>query len=280
VENRILASPACKLDGGHGHAEEVVEFVSGRSTPPMLGSAGTRHREKPASGLRRRPDGAHQVFGQAPGMSRELHHGTLGTATSLVATVSFAGALSVALRGELAPAALLAALAALLTVPFVVIGLCMVQRPGIWTLGQAGAIVLAGSCLPGAFVVLYALVAGTHDAAGLHADLGSSVWAAEAALVPGGLAFGTASYVRGLLPRWACASFVLGLLLVIPTLGAPAGFQLVVLGLADLGLLGMGLALIPTPPLPRRIRQRVAPAAEGRRDSPRRSGTRPLAPGI
>ncbi|MBS1883172.1 MAG: hypothetical protein JSS97_09470 [Actinobacteria bacterium] len=38
-------------------------------------------------------------------MSRDLHHGTLGVATSLVATVSFGGAITVAIRDEPASAA-------------------------------------------------------------------------------------------------------------------------------------------------------------------------------
>lgn len=197
----------------------------------------------------------------------------------LVAVVSFGCAMSVTIRGGLATVALLAALTAVLAMPFVIVGLCIVQRPGIATLGQAGAIAFAISCLPAAFVLLYCLVARIDDAAGLRADLGSSVWAAQAALVPGGVAFGAASYARGLLPRWACASFVLGLLLVIPTLGAPAGFQVVVLGLTDLGLLGMGLKLVPIPP-PRPGVRRRAFLVRSRRGSNRRQGRRPLAPGV
>jgi hypothetical protein len=196
-----------------------------------------------------------------------------------MAVVSFGAALSVAIRGELMPIALVAALAVLLAMPFVVAGLCMAQRPRIATIGQAGALTFAAACPLGAFVVLYALVAGIGDATALPTELGGLVWAAQAAFVPGGVAFGAASYVRRFLPRWACGSFVLGLLLVIPTLGTPAGFQLVVLGLVDLGILGMGLSLLPIPP-PRRHARRAVAADRDRRGSDPRSGPRPLVPGV
>lgn len=213
-------------------------------------------------------------------MNEDIRNGTLGVAAALVAVLSIGGALLIGIRGELAPVPLFGALVALLAMPFVVIALCAVQRPGIATLGQAGAIAFAFACLFGAFVVLYALVAGVDDIAGLRADLGGSVWAAQAALVPGGVAFGAASYVRGRLPRWACGSFVLGLLFVIPTLGTPAGFQLVVLGLVDLGLFGMGMALIPLPSPHRRPSSRPAEVERGRGAARRPPGTRSVASGV
>ena len=50
------------------------------------------------------------------------------------------------------------------------------------------------------------------------------------------------------------------MLLLIPTLDAPAGFRLVVEGMRDLGLAGMGMALLPTPHLRLRLHLRhVAP---------------------
>lgn len=97
--------------------------------------------------------------------------------------------------------------------------------------------------------VLYVLVAGAADPDALAAELGSAVPAAQASLVPGGLAFAAASYAGGRLPRWNCAAFAPGLVLLIMTFDGPAELVLAGEGLRDLGLAGMGMALIRVPRL-------------------------------
>lgn len=178
-------------------------------------------------------------------MSKTLRNESLGVATILVALASFASVLYVVLTDGFAPLGLVAAAIALLAMPVVLVGLAFEQRPGFSAWGQAGALVYAVGSVGLAFVALYALVAGVHDVDALRSDLGDLIPAAQAALVPGGLAFAGAAYVRDQLPRWSSACFGLGLVLMLMTLDGPAGFALAGEGLRDLGLLGMGLSLLP-----------------------------------
>lgn len=212
-------------------------------------------------------------------MTRNLRTGILGTATVLVALLVFGTALWATLDGfGPGPAAL--AVLALLALPFVFAGLTMVQRPGLATLGQAGAIVFAAGCLVAAFVCLYALVAGTFSLASLREHLDGLVWAAEAFLVPGIVVFGVATYVHRMLPRWSSAFLVLGSLLAVAALGAPDALQLLDAAIATVGLAGLGLALIPTPhrrPRPARRGPPVAAGHRGREADVHRTG--PLVPG-
>ncbi|MBS1843201.1 MAG: hypothetical protein JST53_02180 [Actinobacteria bacterium] len=178
-------------------------------------------------------------------MSKTLRNESLGAAAILVAVGSFASVLYVVLTDGLAPVGLLVAALAALAMPVVLVGLAFEQRPGFSSWGQAGALVYAVGSVGLAFVALYALVAGVHDVDALRSDLGDLIPAAQAALVPGGIAFAGAAYVRNQLPRWSSACFGLGLVLMLLTLDGPAGFALAAEGLRDLGLLGMGLALLP-----------------------------------
>jgi hypothetical protein len=115
-------------------------------------------------------------------------------------------------------------------------------------------LVFAVGSLGLAFVALYALVAGVDGIDALRSDLGDLIPAAQASLVPAGIAFAGATYVRNQLPRWSSASFGLGLVLLLLTLDGPTGFTLAAEALRDLGLFGMGLALLPIrPPHPRRV---------------------------
>jgi hypothetical protein len=173
----------------------------------------------------------------------------LGVAAVLVAVLSFGCTLYAVVTGVFTPLLLLAAALAVLAMPVVVVGLAMEQRPGFASIGLAGALAFGAGSLFLAVVVLYALVAGVGDPDALAARLGSVVPAAQASLVPGGLAFAAASYARGRLPRWSSACFALGLVLLIMTLDGPVEFVLAGEALRDLGLLGMGLAMLPRPHL-------------------------------
>lgn len=178
-------------------------------------------------------------------MSRVLRDDLLGGSAILVALMSCASVFCVALTGDLDPVALLAAAVAALAMPAVLIGLAVEQRPGFAAIGQAGAVVFAVGSVGLAFVALYALAAGVQSLDSLRSQLGEVIPAAQAALVPAGLAFAGATYARGLLPRWGSAAFALGLVLLLLTLDGPTSFALAAEVLRDLGLLGMGLALLP-----------------------------------
>lgn len=179
------------------------------------------------------------------GMSKTLRNESLGVAAILVAAISFASVLYVVLADRFTPVALLGAAITALAMPVVLVGLAAEQRPGFSAWGQAGALVYAVGSLGLAFIALYALVAGVHDVDALRSDLGDLIPAAQAALVPAGIAFAGAAYVRNQLPRWSSACFGLGLVLLLLTLDGPTGLALAAEGLRDLGLLGMGLALLP-----------------------------------
>lgn len=185
-------------------------------------------------------------------MEQKAHNDFLGTAAVLVAMFSFGVTLYVVATDAFTPLLLLAAAIAVLTMPVVVVGLAMEQRPGFASIGLAGALTFGVGSLFLAFVILYALVAGVGDPDALAARLGSVVPAAQASLVPGGLAFAAASYARARFPRWSSTCFALGLVLLIMTLDGPVEFVLAGEALRDLGLLGMGLAVLPRPhPRPR-----------------------------
>jgi hypothetical protein len=187
-------------------------------------------------------------------MSKTLRNEALGVASILVAATSFASVLYVVVTDGFTPVQLLGAAIAALAMPVVLVGLAVEQRPGFPTIGQAGALVFAVGSVGLSFVALYALVAEIDGLAALRSELGDLIPAAQAALVPAGLAFAGASYVRGQLPRWSSASFGLGLVLLILTLDGPTAFALAAEGLRDLGLAGMGLALLPIHPAhPRRV---------------------------
>jgi hypothetical protein len=182
-------------------------------------------------------------------MNARARNEALGVAAILVAATSFGSVLYVVAGGGFTPFQLLAAAVAALAMPAVLIGLALEQRPGFAAIGQAGALVFAVGSVGLAFVALYALVAGVDGVDALRSDLGELIPAAQAALVPAGLAFAGATYARGMLPRWSSASFALGLVLLLMTLEGPTAFAVAAEALRDLGLAGMGLALLPAPHL-------------------------------
>jgi hypothetical protein len=210
-------------------------------------------------------------------MTRNLRSGVLGTATILLALTAFGTVVWTKLDGFGPGPAALATLV-LLASPFIVVGLAMAQRPGFATVGQAGAIAFGVGCVLAAFVCLYALLVGAFSQAALRDQLGGLVWAAEASLVPGAVAFGAATYVRRMLPRWGSSCLIFGSLLAVATIGAPEGLQLFTAALATIGMGGLGLALIPTP----RLRSRQRGAAVTAESQAREAGghrPRPLVPG-
>ena len=212
-------------------------------------------------------------------MTRNLRTGVLGTATILLSATAFGTVVWTKLDGS-APARRPSRRSSCSRPPFVVVGLAMVQRPGFATVGQAGAIVFGAGCLLAAFVCLYALLAGAFSQAALRDQLDGLVWAAEASLVPGAVAFGAATYSRGMLPRWGSSCLILGSLLAVAAIGAPDGLQLFTAGLSTIGLGGLGLALIPTPrPRSRRRRRDDAVAAEPPPREAVGQRRRPLVPG-
>jgi len=135
-------------------------------------------------------------------------------------------------------------LVAELAIPFVVVGLYLVQRPRIGRLGAWGA---GGYAVAYAFfvwTVIYPLIHTVPDFDTLSEIFGVWMTLGGALMVVAGLAFGWATIAAGLLPRWSAISLMAGVVLVAATQGAPEGIQLVAAGVRDLGFAGMGAALL------------------------------------
>lgn len=93
------------------------------------------------------------------------------------------------------------------------------------------------------------------------------------------VAVAAAIYARRLLPRWSSACLVVGLLFGLATVGAPDGLRMLAVGLATLGLAGLGAALIPVrlgSPAP--LRAAGPPPADPPRRRSAPPAPRPLAP--
>jgi hypothetical protein len=133
-----------------------------------------------------------------------------------------------------------------LPIPFLMVGLYAVQRP------RAGWGVLVGALLYGAafvyfsYTTLYALAEHIPDYATLWHKLGAVYTVHGALMVLGGTLFAVASLRAGVLPRGAVLGFLVGVLLnlLFSLLPVPELWQTLGSSLRNLGLMGMGAALV------------------------------------
>jgi hypothetical protein len=86
-------------------------------------------------------------------------------------------------------------------IPLFVMGLYAVQRPGIGRLGFLGAVTYAYSYVFFTGTVVYALIAGTPNYTVLTKDFGAWMTVHGLIMLAGGLAFGLAVALAGVLPR-------------------------------------------------------------------------------
>jgi hypothetical protein len=129
-------------------------------------------------------------------------------------------------------------------IPFIVVGLAVVQRPRIGRLGELSAVAYAYSYVFFTGTVVYALVNGTKDYDTLSLELGAWMTVHGAVMVLAGLGFGYAVLRARVLPAWTAVALMVGVVFVAAAQGLPAGAQLIAAGVRALGFAGMGVALL------------------------------------
>ncbi|MEZ5330778.1 MAG: hypothetical protein R2991_01725 [Thermoanaerobaculia bacterium] len=133
--------------------------------------------------------------------------------------------------------------------PVLLVGLWAVQRPRISRAGLIGALLYGFAFVYFAHTTLLAIESGVVDYAALWERLGSLYTVHGGLMVTGGLAFGGATLAAGVLPRWAAALFLAGIVLhlVLVALPLPEIAQTIATTLRNAGLVGMGWALAHRP---------------------------------
>jgi hypothetical protein len=131
-------------------------------------------------------------------------------------------------------------------VPFVVIGMWLVQRPCLSRLGAVSAIAYAYVFVYFTGTVVYALVEDTVDFAQLEEALNPAMTIHGAVMVAAGIGFGYAVHKARVLPRWTGVALGVGVALVALSTGLPAAVGLVGVGVRDAAFAAMGLALLRT----------------------------------
>ena len=129
----------------------------------------------------------------------------------------------------------------------VVVGLGRAQRPRLGQFGVLSAWAYAASYVAFTGTVIYALVEHSPDYTALSAELGPLLYLPGAVMVVAGIGFGAATWRAGVLPRWTGLLLLVGVVLVAAFQSAPGGLLLVAAGIRDLGLAGMGAALLSAP---------------------------------
>jgi hypothetical protein len=135
------------------------------------------------------------------------------------------------IQGGFSPVQLILTFVGEAAVPFVVVGLYLVQRPAIGRLGLVSAVAYAYSYVFFTGTVIYAMVNATSDYPALTSDLGAPMTAHGAVMVIGGLGFGLAVIRAAVLPRWTGLALIAGVVAVAVTQSAPEGVQLVAAGI-------------------------------------------------
>jgi hypothetical protein len=162
-----------------------------------------------------------------------------------------------ALQGGFSTPQLLLTLVAEAAIPFIVVGLYLVQRPRIGHLGLISALAYAYAFVFFTGTVVYALLNGTADYSALSDDLGVLMSAHGAVMVLAGIGFGLAVIRARLLPAWTGVRLGAGVVAVAATQSAPEGAQLAAAAIRDLAFAGMGLALLSGRPATRQSRPKT-----------------------
>lgn len=149
-------------------------------------------------------------------------------------------------QGGFSPLQLWLNYVAFLPLTILLIGLYAVQLPRISLIGLSGAILYGFAFVYFAFSTLYALSVGAATYEQLWSQIGWVYTLHGGLMVAGGLLFGLASVRARVLPRWATGVFLLGILLnlVVALLPLPDLLQTIGSGIRNVGLAGMGWAVI------------------------------------
>lgn len=138
--------------------------------------------------------------------------------------------------------------AGFLPMPFLFIGLYVVQRPKNNWIGLTGAILYGTAFIYFAHTTLYALAESFQNYELLWNRLGAVYTFHGGLMVVGGLLFGFSSLKAGILWRNGLILFIFGLLLnlIIAFLPLPDIVQISGSAMRNLGLIGIGFMLIKT----------------------------------
>jgi hypothetical protein len=149
-----------------------------------------------------------------------------------------------AVQGGFSEAQLWMTLVAEAAIPFVVVGLYLVQRPQMRWLGRAGALAYAYAFVFFTGTVVYALVDGVSDYDTLSKDLAPWMTIHGALMVLAGSCFAYAVVMARVLPRWTGIALMAGVILVAASQGLSEPLQVLAAAVRDLGFAGMGAALM------------------------------------
>jgi hypothetical protein len=93
-------------------------------------------------------------------------------------------------------------------------------------------------------VPVYALIAGTPNYTVLTKDFGAWMTVHGLIMLAGGLAFGLAVALAGVLPRWTGVCLMAGVVLVVAASGLPNIARAAAGAVPDVAFIGMGIALL------------------------------------
>jgi hypothetical protein len=131
--------------------------------------------------------------------------------------------------------------------PVFVLGLYLVQRPHIGSLGLLGAVGYAYAYVFFTGTVLLALANHSSDWDALVGDLGPWVAVHGLLMLVAGTAFGVAVIKADVLPRWTGVVLIAGVVFVAVSSVLPDLAQTLSAGVRDLAFAGMGFSLLTTP---------------------------------
>lgn len=149
-----------------------------------------------------------------------------------------------AIQGGFSTWQLLLTLVAEAAVPFLVVGMYLVQRPRIGSVGLVSAAAYAYAFVFFTGTVIYALVDGTPDYETLTDQIGPAMTIHGAIMAFAGIGFGVALVKARVLPAWTGVLLGVGVVAVAATQGASAPVELFAALLRDLAFAGMGWALL------------------------------------
>lgn len=154
-------------------------------------------------------------------------------------------------------------LAAEAVIPFFVIGLYVLQRPRIGSLGRAAAVLYAYTFAFFSGTVVFALAEALPDWDALVDRLGLWITLHGIFMVVAGLAFGVAVLRAGVFPRWTALALMAGVVLIAASSPLPDVAQTTAAGVRDLAFAGMGASVLLAR---RQVSESTAVAPLGDRD--------------
>lgn len=133
-------------------------------------------------------------------------------------------------------------------IPLIVLGLYALQRPHIGRAGLLGAVLYAYAYVFLASTVVFALVGGARNWAGVSSTFGNWLILHGGLMLIGGLAFGWAVVRADVFPRWTGLALALSAVLVVAVAGMPNLERTVANAVQDAAFIGMGVAVLAMRP--------------------------------